>query len=109
AAQGSTADTAVQPGDDAADLGSGVATDGYVLTADGAGGAAWEAVAGSGDMTKAAYDTNDDGTVDSADEATRVVEAVATDTDSTATHAFDPDTGTIHELTLTAACTVSFT
>ena len=45
AAQGSTADTAVQPGDDAADLGSGAATDGYVLTADGAGGAAWEATA----------------------------------------------------------------
>lgn len=44
AAQGATADTAVQPGDDAADLGSGSATDGYVLTADGAGGAAWEAV-----------------------------------------------------------------
>lgn len=45
AAQGSTADTALQPGDDAADLGSGAATDGYVLTADGAGGAAWEAAA----------------------------------------------------------------
>ena len=45
AAQGSTADTALQPGDDAADLGSGSATDGYVLTADGAGGAAWEATA----------------------------------------------------------------
>lgn len=41
-AQGSTADTAVQPGDDAADLGSGAANDGYVLSADGAGGAAWE-------------------------------------------------------------------
>lgn len=33
---------------DAADLGSGVATDGYVLTADGAGGAAWEAASGGG-------------------------------------------------------------
>jgi len=31
---------------DAADHGSGAATDGYVLTADGAGGAAWEAAAG---------------------------------------------------------------
>src|SRR6056297_1037207 len=41
-AQGSTADTAVQPGDDADTLGSGAATDGQVLTADGAGGAAWE-------------------------------------------------------------------
>lgn len=45
AAQGATADTAVQPGDDAADLGSGSATDGYVLTADGVGGSAWEAAA----------------------------------------------------------------
>jgi hypothetical protein len=40
--------TAVQPADDAADLGSGAATDGYVLTADGAGGAAWEAASGGG-------------------------------------------------------------
>ena len=32
----------VYVGDDAADLGSATATDGYVLTADGAGGAAWE-------------------------------------------------------------------
>ena len=45
AAQGALAGTAVQPADDAADLGSGAATDGYVLTADGAGGAAWEAAA----------------------------------------------------------------
>lgn len=44
AAQGSTADTAIQPGDDAADLGSASATDGYVLTADGVGGSAWEAI-----------------------------------------------------------------
>ncbi len=33
---------------DAADLASGAATDGHVLTADGAGGAAWEAVTGGG-------------------------------------------------------------
>jgi len=33
---------------DAADLGSGAGTDGYVLTADGAGGAAWEAAAAGG-------------------------------------------------------------
>lgn len=33
-------------GEDAALLGSGAATDGHVLTADGAGGAAWEAPAG---------------------------------------------------------------
>jgi hypothetical protein len=45
-AQGSTADTAIQPGDDAAALGSGAATDDYVLTADGAGGSAWEARGG---------------------------------------------------------------
>jgi hypothetical protein len=38
----------VAVGDDAADLGSGAATDGYVLTADGAGGAAWEAVPAGG-------------------------------------------------------------
>ncbi|HMA77644.1 MAG TPA: hypothetical protein VKP88_00715, partial [Candidatus Paceibacterota bacterium] len=37
AAQGSTADSAVQPGDDADTLGSGAATDGQVLTADGLG------------------------------------------------------------------------
>ena len=48
AEQGALADTAVQPADDAADLGSGAATDGYVLTADGAGGAAWEAASGGG-------------------------------------------------------------
>lgn len=48
AAQGALADSAVQPGDDADTLGSGAATDGWVLTADGAGGAAWEAVPASG-------------------------------------------------------------
>ena len=48
AAQGAKADTSVQPGDDAADLGSGAAVDGYVLTSDGAGGAAWEAASGGG-------------------------------------------------------------
>ena len=37
------ADTALQPGAAAATLGSGEATDGQVLTADGAGGTAWEA------------------------------------------------------------------
>ena len=41
------ADTAVQPGDDAADLGSAAANDGYVLTADGAGGAAWSSLPAS--------------------------------------------------------------
>lgn len=48
AAQGGLADTAVQPGDDANTLGSGAATDGYVLTADGIGGAAWEEASGGG-------------------------------------------------------------
>jgi hypothetical protein len=51
AAQGDLADTAVQPGDDAADLGSGAATDGWVLTADGAGGAAWEVASGGSSVT----------------------------------------------------------
>lgn len=41
-------DSAVQPGDNANTLGSGGATDGYVLTADGAGNAAWEAASGGG-------------------------------------------------------------
>lgn len=36
---------------DAADLGSGTGTDGYVLTADGAGGVAWEAASGGGIST----------------------------------------------------------
>lgn len=48
AAQGALADSALQPGDDADTLGSGDATDGWVLTADGAGGAAWEAASGGG-------------------------------------------------------------
>lgn len=48
AAQGTLADSATQPGDDAADQGSGAAADGHVLTADGVGGAAWEAAAGGG-------------------------------------------------------------
>lgn len=42
AAQGSLADTAVQPGDDAGTLGSGAASAGQVLTADGSGAASWE-------------------------------------------------------------------
>ena len=46
---------------------TGVA-DGLVLTAVGDGTSAWEAVAGSGDMTKAVYDTDDDGYVDGSQE-----------------------------------------
>lgn len=48
AAQGSKADSAVQPGADATTLGSGAATAGYVLTADGAGDAAWETAPAGG-------------------------------------------------------------
>ena len=48
AAQGTLAASAVQPGDDANTLGSGAATDGFVLTADGLGNAAWEAASGGG-------------------------------------------------------------
>ena len=52
AAQGTLADSAVQPNDDADTLGSGTATDGQVLTADGAGVAAWESVSiAIGDVT----------------------------------------------------------
>jgi len=43
-AQGLLADSAVQPGDNANILGSGSATDGYVLTADGSGNTVWESV-----------------------------------------------------------------
>ena len=42
------ADSSVQPGDDAADLGSGAAADNTLLTADGVGGAAWEAASAHG-------------------------------------------------------------
>jgi hypothetical protein len=52
AAQGTLADSAVQPGDDAATLGSGAATSGYVLTADGVGGSAYAAGAGIPDGDK---------------------------------------------------------
>ena len=37
---------------DAADLTSGTATNGYVLTADGSGGAAWEVAASSIDLAQ---------------------------------------------------------
>ena len=42
AAQGLLADSSVQPLDDASTLGSDAATDGQLLTADGAGNALWE-------------------------------------------------------------------
>lgn len=41
----------ISPGDDAAQLGSGAAPDGYVLVADGSGGADWEALVGGGGGT----------------------------------------------------------
>jgi hypothetical protein len=56
ATQGGKADTAIQPDDNATDLGSGAATDGQILTADGAGGVAWEE--SQGDMLAATYDPN---------------------------------------------------
>lgn len=80
AAQGALADSAVQPGDDADTLGSGDATDGWVLTADGAGGAAWEAAAGGGGGTPAGssgqFQYNDGGVFAAADlwQATNEIE-----------------------------------
>jgi len=52
AAQGTLADTAVQPGDDAAVLGSGAQPIGQVLGSDGAGGTAWVPQAGGGGITE---------------------------------------------------------
>jgi hypothetical protein len=57
--------TALQPDDDAATMGSGEATNGHVLTADGTGGAAWEAVpAGEGGWDGDIADINLDGGTD---------------------------------------------
>jgi hypothetical protein len=47
---------AMKPGDDAATLGSSTAADGYVLTADGAGNSAWEALPAGGGGGLAAED-----------------------------------------------------
>lgn len=52
AAQGLLADTAVQPGDDLTDLGSGAATAGQVPEADGAGGITWETPSGGSGITQ---------------------------------------------------------
>lgn len=76
------------------------------LTAEDVQAAIDELADESGDMLKSTYDANDNGKVDVAE---RVEETVSTDTDSTATHAIDCDTGTIHKVTLTANCTLSFT
>lgn len=57
----------VRAGDDLATLGSGTTPSGHIPTADGSGGIVWQAPAGgSGDMTKATYDTDNDGAVDTA-------------------------------------------
>lgn len=79
ASQGALADTAVQPGDDADTLGSGDAADGYVLTADGVGGAAWEAASGGGGTpagSSGQFQFNDGGIFAAADlwQATNVIE-----------------------------------
>lgn len=72
AAQGILAGSAVQPGDNATSLGSGTATDGYVLTADGAGGTGWEALDAASGIHAATQkvtpaDADEFGVVDSAD------------------------------------------
>jgi hypothetical protein len=56
---------------DAANLGSNGSSAGWVLTADGEGGADWLPITGSGigDMLKSVYDTNYDGRVNAADHA----------------------------------------
>jgi hypothetical protein len=56
-ANGGTGQTALSS-IDAADFGSGDAADNYVLTADGAGGAAWEAASGGGGGEYAITDAN---------------------------------------------------
>ncbi len=67
-AQGSLADSAMQPGDDAADLGSGAAADTYVLTANGTGGAAWEPATGGGDVAGSIHAATSNTTPVDADE-----------------------------------------
>lgn len=47
------------------------------LREDGDGTCSWQTIAGGGDMTKAVYDTNDDGTVDAADTAAALTGAQA--------------------------------
>lgn len=88
AAQGTTADSAIQPGDDAADLGSGAATDGYVLTADGAGGAAWEAV-------EVSWIVSDPTGITGADEITNIVSLTQAEYDAI----FSPSASTLYIVT----------
>lgn len=63
---GLAAKDSVQDGD----IDSESSLDGQVLTSDGAGNAAWETPAGSGDMSKSTYDSDDDGVVEEADQVT---------------------------------------
>jgi hypothetical protein len=58
-------DTVLAAGDDASSLGSGAAADGHVLTADGVGGAAWEAISGGGTVMSVAVSGSDGIEVDS--------------------------------------------
>lgn len=69
--------------------------------------AVWDSLGNTaaGDMLKATYDSDDDGKVDVAE---RLEETVATDSDSGSTHTLDLATGTVHQLTLTDDCTLSF-
>lgn len=86
-------------------------TDGYVLSSDTAGNRSWVEMSGGGgigDMTKAVYDTNDNGIVDNAElvngltvETAVPVDAVFTDTiyDDTAVQAHMADTNNPHTVT----------
>lgn len=71
-----SANSAVQPGDDASTLGSGAAADGLVLTSDGLGGTAWEAGGGSPAGSSGQFQFNNGGIFAAADlwQATNVVE-----------------------------------
>jgi len=64
--------------------------------------------AGSGDMEKSTYDTNDDGTVDSADVAERVEETSSTTASSGATETLDLSTASVFNVTLSDNCTFTF-
>jgi hypothetical protein len=60
AAQGLLADSALQPGDDATDLGSGLTAAGYLLAADGVGGTTWQPITpGTGDVVGPASATDE--------------------------------------------------
>lgn len=71
-----SANSAVQPGDDASTLGSGAAADGLVLTSDGLGGTAWEAGGGSPAGSSGQFQFNNGGIFAAADlwQATNLIE-----------------------------------